>query len=100
MLLMICLLGELILPLATILIFGFETVSTVWYFFVFLLFANSNALPLTDYVILASSQSITRIHCPYYCAVYSFIFVIVCGVFEWKTKLSSFLYILFLSVLS
>jgi hypothetical protein len=56
MLLMICLLGELILPLATILIFGFETVSTVWYFFVFLLFANSNALPLTDYVILASSS--------------------------------------------
>jgi len=99
---MICLLCELILHLSTILIFGFETVSTVWYFLVFILFSNSNVLLLTDYVILASSQLITRIHCPYYCAVhvYSFIFVIVCGLFEWKTKLSSFLYILFLSVLS
>ena len=91
MLFMICMLGVLILHL-----------STVWYFTFFLLFSNNNVLLLTDYVIVASSQSITRIHCPYYCAVhvYSFIFVIVCGRFEWKTKLSSFLYILLVSVLS
>ena len=100
LLFMICLLGVTIL--STILIFGFETVPTVWYFLFFIVFSNSNVLPLTDYAILASNQSITRIHCPYYCAVhfYAFISVIACGLFEWKTKLSSVFYILFLSVLS